>query len=107
MVGQSPTEVLEMRPVVPVKTIADLGAHVREEKSLVHGILTPFRIGRRDLMPPIVSGAEVVVELSTEFLRDAFVLNEGRVGPVAIIGAKGGRRDMLSYPVWVSCSAIE
>lgn len=107
MVRQSPAKVLQMGPVIPIKTLAHLGAHVGKEEGLVYGILTPLGIGCRDLVTPIVTGAEVVMELRAEFFRYALVLDEGGVGPIAVIGAKGGGCDMLRYPVWIPCSTIK
>lgn len=74
--GQTAAEVLKVRPVVAVETLADLGAHVREEEGVVHGFLAPFCVGCGDLVAAVVAGTQVVLKAGTELLRDGRVLNE-------------------------------
>lgn len=68
--GEATAEVLEMSPVVAVKTFADLGTHVGEVEGIIHGSLGEFAVGGRDLMAAVVAGAEVVRELCTELFRN-------------------------------------
>lgn len=107
MVRQSSTEVFKVRPIIPIEAIANLGAHVGEKKCLIHGILTPLGIGCRDLVSPVITRAKVIVQFGTELLGDAFIFDKGRVASIAVVGEKGGRCNMFSYPVWIPCSTVE
>lgn len=60
VVGQPTTEILEVSPVISVEAISHLRAHVTQQKCLIHRFLTPFGIGRRDLVPPIIARPEIV-----------------------------------------------
>ncbi len=107
MDGQSPAEVLEMGPVIPVEALAHLGAHIGEEKSVVQSILTPFGIGSRDLVPAVIAGAEIIVKLGAELLRNCFILDEDRVTSISVVGVDRSGCDMFSYPGGILCSSVE
>jgi len=70
---QPAAEVLEVRPVVAVEALADLGRHVGEVEGLVHGALRPLGVGRGDLVAAVVARAEVVLQLGAELLGNALV----------------------------------
>lgn len=77
-------KVFEMRPVVAVEAVADLWAHVAQRKRVIHGFLTPLGIGSRDLVPSVIAGAEVVLELCAEHFWDCNVFDEDAVLAVGI-----------------------
>lgn len=80
---EAATKVLEMRPVIPIKAVADLRTHVAQRERGVHGFLAPFGVGGGDLVAPVVAGAEVVFELAAEHGRDGLVFGEDGVFAVA------------------------
>lgn len=104
--GEPTAEVLEMCPVVSVEALANLGAHVGQEKGLVHGFLAPFRISGRDLVTAVISGAEVVLQLASKLLWDSWIFHEDRVFPVPVRDCKRGGRDVLGHPRWVSQASV-
>lgn len=96
-----------MRPVVAVKALADLRAHVGQEEGVVHGVLAPFRIRRGHLVAAVVAGAEVVLQLAAELFGDRGVLEEDGVLAVAVGLREGGGCDVLCYPGGVAQAAVE
>lgn len=104
--GQTAAKVLEMRPVVPVEPLADLGAHVAEEKRLVHGGLAPFAVGGGDLVAAIVAAAKVVLEMGAELVGHGGVFDKDGVFAVAVALGEGGRGDVLDDPVGVAQAAV-
>ncbi len=103
---QPATEILEMGPVVPVKALPDLRTHIREEEGVVHGFLAPFGVCGRDLVATIVTGAEIVLELATEFFGHGNVFNEVAVFAVPVRDGQGRRRDVFRDPDGVPKSAV-
>ena len=106
-VGESAAKVLEVGPVVAVKALALLGAHVGEQEGRVHGTLRPLGVGGRHLVPAVVAGAEVVGQLGAMLLGHGLVLDEVRVPPIALVHGQGGGREVLGDPMRVPRASVE
>ena len=104
---QPPTEILDVRPVVPVEAVADLRTHVAQRKGRVRRGLTPLCVGGGHLVAPVVAAAEVVVEFGAEFGGDGLVLGEDAVLAVAVPAGERGGRDVFGDPVGVAGAAVE
>ena len=100
--GEASAKVLKMSPVVAVEPLANLGAHVAQEESLIHSRLGPFRICCRDLVATIVAAAVIVFQISSEFGRDSFILHELAVFAVTVSQRKRSWCDMFDHPLGVS-----
>lgn len=85
--SEAAAEVLEMGPVVAVEAVTDLWADVAKRKGRVHGRLRPLGVSGGDLMPAVVTAAQVVGQLGAEGRRDRGILDEDAVPPVS--GAVG------------------
>ena len=96
--GETAAEVLEVRPVVPVEALTDLGTHVAQSEGGIHGLLAPFGIGGGDLVAAVVAGAKVVGQFGAEHGRERLVLVEGAVLAVAVPDGQRGRREMFGHP---------
>ncbi len=107
MVCQSSTKVLQVRPVVPVEAVADLRAHIGEEKSLIQGVLAPFGVGSGDLMPAVIARAKIVMESSAELLRYSFVLYKTRMASIGIVGVDRGWCNVFGDPGRISRASIK
>lgn len=76
VVGESTAEVLKVRPVVSVEAFANLGTHITQSKSIIHGFLRPLCVGGGYLVTSIISTSEVVLQLCAELFRYARVLDK-------------------------------
>lgn len=104
--GKPAAKVLKVRPVIPVETLADLGAHVAQKKGLVHGRLAPFAVGGGDLMPTVVAATEVVLQVGTELVGDGGILDKDGVLAVAVALGERAWCDVLDDPVRVAQAAV-
>lgn len=104
---EPPTEIFKMRPVVPVETVALLRTHVAKRERRVHGLLAPFCIRGRDLVPAVVATAEIVFEFCAKFLGDAAVFSEEGMSSVAVLHEQRGRCDVLGDPIGIARRAVE
>jgi hypothetical protein len=104
--GQATAEILKVRPVVTVETIANLGAHVCKVESVVHGLLGPLAISGRDLVTTIKATSVVVLQPSTELLRDRVILDKVAVLSITLTNGERRRSDMFDDPVRVSQTTI-
>lgn len=57
-------------------------------------------------MSSVVAGAEVVLELCAEHLRDSDIFDENAVLAVGVVAGEGLRGDVFGDPVGVSCAAV-
>ena len=96
-----------MRPVIAIEPVADLWAHIAQQKRLVERVLAPFRVGGGDLVASVVARAEVVVQFGAKFGGDGGVFDEDGVFPVGVVGVEGGGGDVLGDPVGVAGAAVE
>jgi hypothetical protein len=104
--SQTTAEILKVRPVVTVKAITDLRAHVGKVKGIVHSLLGPFAVSSRNLMTTVKATAVVVLQTSAELLRDRFVFDKVAVLSVTLADSKRFTGDMLDDPVGVSQTAV-
>jgi hypothetical protein len=58
-------------------------------------------------MAAVVAGTSVIGEFGPEGKWKGVVFMEERVSAVAVAEGEGGRRDVLSDPVWVARLAVE
>lgn len=100
-------ESLEVRPVIAVEALANLGAHVAQRKSVVHSLLRPFRVCSRNLVASVIAGAEVVCQLGAEHSRDVRILGECAVLAVGIVQCQGRGRDVFGDPGGVARATVE
>lgn len=70
---ETAAEVFEMRPVVPVESLAHLRRHVGQVEGLVHGGLPPLRIGCGNLVASVVAGPVVILQFCSELFWHALV----------------------------------
>jgi hypothetical protein len=104
--GQVAAEVFKVRPVIPVKALSDLGAHVAQGKCRIHRILAPFGVRGRNLVATVVARAEIVGQLAAEHGWDGCVFNESTVLAVAVPQRDRVRSDVLSDPGRVPGSSV-
>lgn len=105
--GETPAEVLKVRPIISVKPFSDLRAHVRKIKCIIHGFLAPFRIRCRNLMSSVIARPEVVFQLAAELFWDGGIFEEYAVLAIAVRGSEGSGRDVLCDPAGVPQAAVE
>ncbi len=107
IVGQAPAEIFQVRPVIPIEAVPNLGTHVAQQKGLVQGRLAPSGVGGGDLVAAVVAAAEVVGELRAEFGGDGGVFDEDAVFSVCVVGREGGWCDVFGHPGGVAGAPVE
>ena len=105
-VRETSTEVFQVCPVISVESIPDLGAHVGQKKSLVHGFLAPLCVCRGHLVASVISTSEVVQQFRSELGGYRFVFDKTGMSSVARIRGQGSWRDVLGYPVRIPIPSV-
>lgn len=83
--GKIAAEILEMSPIIPVESLADLWAHIAERERGVHCVLTPFSVCGRNLVTSIVARTEVVGQFTAKHGRDCGIFNKDTVFAVCVL----------------------
>ncbi len=104
--GEVAAELFQVRPVVAVEPLADLRAHVGQDKGAVHGFLAPLGVGGGDLVAAVVAAAGVVGEFGAEDGREGRVFVEGGEAPRAVVEEERGRCDVFGDEVGGAQGAV-